>query len=242
MRLKAVIEFDGTGFHGWQFQPDKVTVQGEFERALLEVTGKKISVTGCGRTDAGVHARDFVTSFDYDGTLSLGRLSLALNTLLPRAIFVKKILPVSDSFDARHDALAKVYQYKIIRGRSPLRSRISWEYTFPLALDRMRVAAGLLQGEHNYAALCEVEDSRETLAVDSIEICEEADKIIISITGKSFLYKMVRRMVGIITECGRGKIEPEIIPGLFSRTKPVQTITAPANGLVLAKVLYEKED
>lgn len=242
MRLKIVMEFDGSGFHGWQFQPDMITVQGEFERALLEITGNEIAVTGCGRTDAGVHAWNYVASFDYTGKISTDRLTLALNTILPRTIYVKKILQASRTFDARRDALGKIYRYTIIRGRSPLRSQTAWEYTFPLDLERMRAAAEYLIGEHDYAKLCEVEDSRDVLTVDKIEIREDRDEILIDITGRSFLYKMVRRMVGIMTECGRGKIEPWIIPDLFSRTKPMQTITAPANGLVLAKALYDKED
>ncbi|MEA3311602.1 MAG: tRNA pseudouridine(38-40) synthase TruA [candidate division WOR-3 bacterium] len=242
MRLKAVVEFDGTDFFGWQVQPDKVTIQGEIENALEQITGEKIRITGAGRTDAGVHALGYVASFVYDGGLTPDRLRIALNSVLPRSIFIKSIEEVPDSFDAKRDAASKLYRYRIIRGRSPLHRGTAWEYSYDLDIERMKLAAALLVGEHDYAALCEVEDPRPSITVDSVDIREEGDEIVIEVRGKSFLYKMVRRMVGVVTECGRGKIEPQIIPELFNRTKPVQTITAPANGLVLVEVLYPKED
>jgi len=242
MRLKAVIEFDGTDFFGWQVQPDKVTIQGEIENALEQITGEKIRITGAGRTDAGVHALGYVASFVYDGGLTPDRLQIALNSVLPRSIFIKSIEEVSDSFDAKRDAASKLYRYRIIRARSPLRRATAWEYHYPLDISKMRAAADLLVGEHDYAALCEVDDPRHSLTVDSIDILEEGDEIVIEVRGRSFLYKMVRRMVGVATECGRGKIEPQTVLKLFNRAKPVQTITAPANGLVLVKVVYPKED
>ncbi|MBA7606265.1 tRNA pseudouridine synthase A [subsurface metagenome] len=241
MRLAAVIEYDGTNLFGWQTQPERVTVQGEIEKALRQITGKEIRITGAGRTDAGVHALGQVASFDYKESLPPDRLQIALNSVLPRSIFIKSIEEVSDSFDAKRDAASKLYRYRIIRARSPLRRAAAWEYQYPLDISRMRAAADQLVGSHDYASLCEVDDPRSSLTLDSIDIREEGDEIIIEVKGRSFLYKMVRRMVGVMTECGRGKIEPEIIPQLFSRTKPVQTITAPANGLVLVKVVYPKE-
>ncbi len=242
MRLKAVIEFDGRDFFGWQTQPERATVQGTIERALEQITGDGIRITGCGRTDAGVHALGYVASFVYDDGLTPDRLPIALNSILPRTIFIKSIEEVSDSFDARRDASSKLYRYRIIRGRSPLRRDTAWEYSYDLDIERMKLAAALLVGTHDYAALCEVDDPRHSLTVDSIDILEEGDEIVIDVRGKSFLYKMVRRMVGVATECGRGMIEPQTVLKLFNRAKPVQTITAPANGLVLVKVVYPKED
>lgn len=239
MRLKAIIEYDGTSFFGWQLQPDKKTVQAEIEKALTKITGEEIRIHGAGRTDAGVHAAAQVASFDYTGELSLNRLKLALNSLLPRSIYIKGLEEVSASFDARRDASGKLYRYRIVRGRSPLRRRYAWEYHYPLDIKRMQKASEYLEGSHDYAALCEVSEGPKSLNVDSMEIDEIADEITIDIKAKSFLYKMVRRMVGIATECGRGKIEPAIILSLFSEAKPVQSITAPANGLVLVEVFYE---
>jgi len=241
MRLAAVIEYDGTGFFGWQVQPDKITVQGAIQEALRLISGREIRIMGAGRTDAGVHALGQVASFDYEGGLDPDRLRLALNSRLPRTIFIRSLKQVADSFDARRDAVSKLYRYRIVRGRSPLRRLTAWEYHYPLDTERMRAAAAALVGAHDYAALCEVADPRTSLLVDSMEVEEVADEIIIEIRARAFLYKMVRRMVGVATECGRGKIEPDTIPALFSRTKPVQTITAPANGLVLVKVSYSKE-
>ncbi len=241
MRLAAVIEYDGTNLFGWQIQPERVTVQGEIENALKQITGEEIRITGAGRTDAGVHALAQVASFDYKESLPPDRLQIALNSVLPRSIFIKSIEEVSDSFDAKRDAASKLYRYRIIRARSPLRRAAAWEYHYPLDISRMRAAADLLVGTHDYAALCEVEDPRPSITVDSVDIREEGDEIIIEVKGRSFLYKMVRRMVGVMTECGRGMIEPQTVLKLLNRAKPVQTITAPANGLVLVKVVYPKE-
>lgn len=239
MRLKAIIEYDGTSFYGWQVQPARNTVQAEIEKGLTKITGEEIRIHGAGRTDAGVHAAAQVASFDYGGRLPTDRLKLALNSLLPRSIYIKGLMQVRASFDARRDALGKLYRYRIIRGRSPLRRRFAWEFHYPLDIQKMKKASEYLVGSRDYAALCEVSEGPESLTVDSINIKEEADEITIDIKAKAFLYKMVRRMVGVATECGRGKIEPEIIPGLFRKDKPVQTITAPANGLVLVKVFYQ---
>ncbi len=240
MRLRGIVEYEGTDYYGWQVQPDKITIQGNIEAALEKITGRSTRITGAGRTDAGVHALGQVISFDYYGSLELYRLIFALNSVLPRSICLQNLEEVYPSFDARRDALSKLYRYTIIRGRSPLRRVRAWEYHYKLDFERMKEAVELLAGEHDYVALCEVDDPRPTITVDCIDLKENGSEIIIDVSAPGFLYKMVRRIVGIITDCGRGRIEKDIIPLLFSRTKPLQVITAPANGLVLVKVNYEK--
>jgi tRNA pseudouridine38-40 synthase len=241
MRLKAVIEYLGTNYYGWQVQPDKVTIQGTIEKALLQITGQDIRVTGAGRTDAGVHALGQVVSFDYTGPLSLNRFKFALNSVLDRDIHFRSIGETYSTFDARRNAISKLYRYRIIRGRSPLRRITAWEYHFTLSTKKMREAAMLLQGTHDYTSLCEADDPRTSLTVDSIEISENDDEIEIDVRARGFLYKMVRRIVGVVADCGRGRIELETIPKLFSRCKPCQIITAPANGLVLIEVCYPQK-
>ncbi|NLI97559.1 tRNA pseudouridine(38-40) synthase TruA [bacterium] len=238
MRLKAVIEYLGTNYYGWQVQPDKVTIQGTIEKALLQITCNDIRITGAGRTDAGVHALGQVASFDYTGHLDTYRLRYALNSILDRDIFFRSIEETNPTFDARRDAFSKLYRYRIIRGRSPLRRNTAWEYHFSLNVEKMREAAALLQGTHDYAAFCEAEDPRTSLKVDSIDVSEKFDEVEIDVRARGFLYKMVRRIVGVILDCGRGRIVLETIPKLFSRSKPCQIITAPANGLALIGVDY----
>ncbi|MBN2380693.1 tRNA pseudouridine(38-40) synthase TruA [candidate division WOR-3 bacterium] len=232
------VEYDGADFYGWQVQPDKVTVQGKIEEALAQITGKDIRVKGAGRTDAGVHAAGQVATLDYEGKLSLEKLAEALNSVLPESVFIKELIKVSPAFDVRADCLYKLYVYRIVTGKSPLRRRTFWEYPYPLDISRMQVAARALEGTHDYAALCEVDGKSPEITVDSVEVEQHRDEITIRVGGKGFLYKMVRRMAGIIADCGRGKITPEMIESLFSRNKPVQTVTAPAHGLTLEVIKY----
>lgn len=240
MRFKAIIEYDGGNFFGWQVQPEEVTVQGEIEKALVQITGQAIRISGSGRTDAGVHALGQAASFDYSGELEPVRLKRALNSLLPPSVYVRSLEPVTDAFDARRDAVGKLYRYSIIRGRSPLRRSRAWEYEYPLDISRMREAVQRLEGSHDYGLFCEIGESK-ILTVDSIGIREREDEIAIDTRGRGFLYKMVRRLAGVICDCGRGKIDAGIIPQLFNRSKPVQAVTAPAQGLVLVEVYYQKE-
>lgn len=238
MRLKAVIEYEGSGFSGWQVQPRKVTVQGEMEKAILQITGEEVRITGAGRTDAGVHALGQVASWLHQQDILADKLRTALNSVLPQSIYIKSLEEAHDGFHARRDALSKTYRYTILKGRSPLRSRRVWELDYPLDIVKMRQAARMLEGEHDYAAFCKVEDHRTSIKVDSVTVEELGDEIIIDVRGPAFLYKMVRRMVGVIAECGRGKLEPVDIGRLFEETSNIQTVTAPARGLVLVEVKY----
>ncbi len=240
MKLKMIIEYDGSAFFGWQLQPDKLTVQGEIEAALFQITGNRIRITGAGRTDTGVHAIGQVADFEYFGNMKLTSLQKAINSISSPALYVKSIEPVSDSFDARRDAILKHYRYQIVIARSPYRSPRVWEYLYQLNVSRMDDAAIQLTGSHNYGEFCRIGDAK-ILTVDSIRLEKSGDEITIDVKGRGFLYKMVRRIVGVITDCGRGKIDIGDIPQLFSSANAFQTITAPAKGLVLVKVYYQKD-
>jgi tRNA pseudouridine38-40 synthase len=183
-----------------------------------------------------------VASWEYDGDIPTEKLRTALTSILPQAIYIKSLEEVSDGFHARRDASTKLYRYTILKGRSPLRSQMVWELDYRLDIEKMRQAAGMLEGEHDYAALCMVDDPRTTIRVDSVTVEEYGQEIIIDVRGPAFLYKMVRRMVGIIAECGRGKLEPGDMGRLFGKDNRIQTVTAPARGLVLVEVKYEKKE
>jgi tRNA pseudouridine38-40 synthase len=167
--LKLVVEFDGTKYAGWQFQPRHQTVQGELESAAGKVLQQKVTVYGCGRTDAGVSARAYVANFHTEGHDRIvgqfgscpkapDRLKLALNHFLPADILILSVEEAKPGFHARHSALGKTYVYRIVRRKSPLRRRHAWEYWFKLDVEKMRKAAHLFEGAKDFRAFCQTKD------------------------------------------------------------------------------------
>lgn len=153
--LKLVIEFDGTKYAGWQFQPRHQTVQGEIESAFGKILQKKVTVYGCGRTDAGVSARAYAANVHTDSPLTPDRLKLALNHFLPADILVMSVEDAKPNFHARHSALGKTYVYRLVRRKSPLRRRHAWEFWFKLDVERMRKAAHLFEGAKDFRPFCQ---------------------------------------------------------------------------------------
>jgi tRNA pseudouridine38-40 synthase len=171
--LKLTIEFDGTKYAGWQFQPRHQTVQGEVESAFGKMLQKKITVYGCGRTDAGVSARAYVANVHVEGhdrivgqfgscPKAADRLKLALNHFLPADILVLSIEEAKPGFHARHSALGKTYVYRIVRRKSPLRRRHAWEFWFKLDVEKMRKAAHLFEGKRDFHDFCQLGRKRES--------------------------------------------------------------------------------
>ncbi len=236
--LKITVEYDGTEYSGWQYQPDRRTIQGEIENVLFKITQKKIKITGAGRTDAGVHAENQVANFFYNGKMPLQDLKKAMNSLLPSDIFIKNIEKTNDSFNARYDAKSKLYRYKIILGRSPLRRRYAWEYPFSLDFRRMKKALSIFKGRKNYGNFCQVNEENPFIELKRLEIKKIKDEIIMEMEAPRFFYKMVRRIVGALCEIGRGEWEKNDVSLLFLSHEGKRPITAPANGLTLVKVYY----
>ena len=152
--LRLTVEFDGTKYAGWQFQPRHQTVQGEIESAFGKILQKKVTVYGCGRTDAGVSARAYVANVHVDSSLTPDRLKLALNHFLPNDILILSIEEAKPGFHARHSALGKTYAYRIVRRKSPLRRRHAWEFWFKLDVEKMRKAARLFEGAKDFRPFC----------------------------------------------------------------------------------------
>ena len=152
--IRLTIEFDGSGFSGWQFQPNRPTVQGALEAALAKILGEKTTAYGCSRTDAGVSARDYVANFHTDSRLPTRRFPVALNANLPETICVKAVAEAGPEFHARFSAKGKTYLYRIVRGRSPLRSGRAWEFTFPADTAKMARALRLFLGRHDFSRFC----------------------------------------------------------------------------------------
>ncbi len=239
-RVKALIEYDGTEYYGWQLQNGQRTIQGEIEQALKIVFKQNIRVTGSGRTDTGVHARGQVAHFDIP-EFALTRLQRSLNGLLPEAIVIKKLEWCDAGFHARYDAHERRYRYYIARKPTALQRRYSWLVLFPLNLTLMQKGARFFTGVQDFRAFCKVksEVKHHRCQVLTSRLLMENDLLIYEITANRFLHGMVRAIVGTLVALGNGKItlpELEAIAASGDRTRV--PLTAPGKGLVLEEVTY----
>jgi tRNA pseudouridine38-40 synthase len=239
--IRLTIEFDGSGFFGWQFQPNRPTIQAALQSAVDNVTKEKTVVYGCSRTDSGVSARNYAANFHTGSRLPLERFPVALSANLPESILVKTAGVVGPQFHARHSARGKTYEYLVVMGRSPLRRARAWELYRPADPKRMARALRLFPGERDFRAFCHMTNLPSGLCrITSARLESRTDEIRFSITGDRFLYKMVRRIVGAAVTYGAGGITlADIRAALAGREhRPFQT--APAQGLVLESVAYQQ--
>jgi tRNA pseudouridine38-40 synthase len=236
--LKLTIEFAGTAYAGWQYQPERPTVQGMLEAAIKRVTGETVTLYGCGRTDAGVSARSYVANFHTGCGLRNDRLRLAINWHLPKDVHVLAVEDAGPGFHARHDAEAKTYCYRIVLGISPLRRGRAWEFKYPLDVTKLRSAAALLVGTRDFQPFCQTQDKDGRCAVREIGVTESGDEVMISVRGDRFLYKMIRRIVGALVAYGAGRITKADIRSALAGRKHQPFQTAPAQGLLLDSVEY----
>ncbi len=243
-KIKLTIEYDGTAYVGWQRQPNGTSVQTLVEQALAEICGQTVQIVSSGRTDAGVHARGMVAHFETDRELPVSAFREGVNSHLPADIAVVAAERVSADFHARYDALAKRYRYSICMGpvRSPIHSRFSWHIKKDLVLVRMKQAASLLVGKHDFAAFrssgC---DARTTVReIFAVEIKKHGRMLHIDIIGSGFLRNMVRVIAGTLVEVGAGKRGPDEVRELLSGgQRELSGVTAPPQGLCLMQVWYE---
>jgi tRNA pseudouridine38-40 synthase len=244
--FRLLLEYDGAEFEGWQVQPRRRTVQGELEKALRRITGKRCRVTGAGRTDAGVHAEGQVASVVVATHLAPDSLRRALNAVLPKDLAVLALEPAPDGFDARRDARSKLYRYAIWNAptRSPLRLRTHWNVRTPLDLDAMRAAAAHLVGERDFAALRASGGGAKTSVrtLSRVEIAgEPGGAVRLEFEGTGFLRHMVRNAVGTLVDVGRGRRPPASVAALLAGgDRRAAGPTAPAHGLSLVWVDYGK--
>ena len=243
--IRLVVEYDGTGLHGWQRQANAATVQQHLEDALAKLLAHDVAVTGASRTDAGVHARGQVASFRTERAIPLHGVRRGLNSLLPPQIAVRDAAEVDDAFHPRFSALGKHYRYALhVRAdRSPhLRDR-AWHHPQPLDLDAMRAGAAPLVGEHDFAAFRAAGCTARTTMrrVDAIDIAppDADDCVAIDVRGNAFLRNMVRIIAGTLVEVGIGRRTPaEVSEILALRDRTRGGMTAPAHGLTLVSVRY----
>ena len=240
MKLKLTIEYAGTRYSGWQVQKNARTIQGEIERAIREATGvDEFELYGSGRTDAGVHALAQVAHLDIRSTLPPDALQRRINDALPTDIVILRAERVPHRFHARRDALARSYIYQVARRRTAFAKPFVWWVKEDVSLPAMRDAAQAFVGFHDFRAFTDddpTEKSTEVL-VDALDLHEDEDLILFHIEGSHFIWKMVRRLVGVLVEVGRGGIAPKDVARLFTtEDAKVARLTAPASGLFLERV------
>lgn len=246
------IEYDGTGFSGWQIQPESRTVQGELQKALKKICGQEIKADGTSRTDAGVHALGQRASFKGDFGIPVERIAGVMNNLLPGDIKIKEAKEMPLNFHARFDAKGKKYIYRIMNcaEKNVFKRNFYYYYDKPLDVKRMREAASYLVGTHDFAAFMAMGSTPQKTTVRTIysyEVTEKAGggderEFELAVKGDGFLYNMVRIMTGTIIDAGRGAIEPEEVREIIrSGDRSRAGRTAPAQGLYLAEIYYDTE-
>ena len=242
MRFFITLSYDGTRFHGWQIQPNGISVQGELQRGLSLLLRQEIIVTGAGRTDAGVHASMMVAHFDYVGELDCRQLAYKLNKLLPQDIAVQKVEQVSDDLHARFSATSRTYYYHIHTKKSPFERHYSCELHYPLDFDKMNEAARILMEYEDFGAFCKSHaDVKTTLCHVTKAEWHQTSSFTwyFEITANRFLRNMVRAVVGTLIEVGRGRMTLDefrtVIEGK-RRTEAGESM--PGNALFLVNITY----
>jgi tRNA pseudouridine38-40 synthase len=242
-RFKLTIEYVGTRYSGWQVQQNARTVQGELRRAIAAVTGTNdFELYGAGRTDAGVHALRQVAHLDLRTLPPPDALGRRINDELPSDISVLAIENVPHRFHARHDAVARSYLYQVARRRTAFAKPFVWWVKDPLDVGLMRQAAALLEGMHDFRSFTDEDPATGStlVKVERIELHESGDLLLIRVEGSHFLWKMVRRLIGVLVEAGRGRLQlGEVARFLQEKSGMPAKLTAPASGLFLEAVRYE---
>lgn len=239
--VKLTLEYDGTDFCGWQWQPKGRTVQGTLLSSLKKLLQESPTVIASGRTDAGVHALGQVVNFKTENNLSLSSIRLGLNSFLPSDISILEAEEVDEEFDARRDAVKRKYQYVISRRRRAVGRQYSWHCKYELDLNEIKKATEYLIGEHAFTAFAKVneEEPHYLCNVENALWKETENKIVFEICANRFLHNMVRIIVGTMVEVGRGKLAPVQIKNILqSRDRDRAGFTAPPQGLFLVKVYY----
>lgn len=242
-KYKITLEYDGTGYRGWQTQKNARSVQGTLIEAAAKILGNNIELQGAGRTDAGVHALAQVAHIASARKINPRRLLEALNDLLPASINVRNVEAVPRDFHARHHAKMRSYLYVVAKQRTAFGKRYVWWVKDKLDMKRMLTVIDLFRGFHDFASFADKRRDKDVstmVNLYSTELHECDDLIVFRIVGSHFLWKMVRRMVGITVEAGRGNLSAaDVKQMLTSFSELPAKLTAPGSGLFLEQVMYE---
>ena len=236
-RFKLFIEYEGTRYSGWQKQENAKTIQGSILKAAQEVFEDAfIDIQGSGRTDSGVHALCQVAHFDVKTVLAPEIIRMKLNDMLPHDITILEVEKTNKEFHARHDATSRSYVYQISRRRTAFGKNFVWWIKDELDFKKMESASKLFLGMNNYSSFSDDDPTEKStkILIDDIQLKEDGDLILIRIIGSHFIWKMVRRIVGILAEVGRGrKTDKDILFYLNNKTNEPAKFTAPPSGLFL---------
>ncbi|HTB12940.1 MAG TPA: tRNA pseudouridine(38-40) synthase TruA [Bryobacteraceae bacterium] len=241
-RIRITLSYDGTDYHGWQVQPNLPTIQAALESVLSEIESAAVKVEGSGRTDAGVHALAQVAAFSLHNPIPTPNLEKAMNRQLPRDIRILAAEETHENFHPRFDATAKTYEYRILRAAicSPFERRYVHHHPYPLNEEKIFELAKSLEGEHDFTSFAAADDA-DTLGRSKVRqiFCSKAfregDRLIYRVRGSGFLKHMVRNIVGVLLEAGKGNIAN--LDAHFNGSIPPGP-TAPARGLFLVNVEY----
>ena len=241
--IKLTIRYDGTRYSGWQSQKNGLAIQDVIQGAIKTITGQRVNLVGSGRTDAGVHAEAQVANFKTKSKISLEKLQMALNSMLPKDIAVTRAEDASLKFNAQKSAKSKLYRYTIMNNdyMDPLIRHFAAKCFFKLDLGLMRKAAGHLTGRHDFRSFraTDGEEKNSVRTIKYIKIEKDGDLVYIYIEANGFLYNMARSIVGTLVEVGRGKFEIARVKEIISqRNRRFSGPTMPAKGLCMVAVKY----
>jgi tRNA pseudouridine38-40 synthase len=247
--LKITLAYDGADFRGWQVQPGQPTIQGTLAQAIGRVTGENVLPQGAGRTDAGVHALGQVASCAIESVIPAANLKKALNDVLPAAIRIFSVAEVAHDFHARHSAVSKTYQYRVLRGEicPPHLARYVHHYPLPLDEAAMQRAAKFVIGEHDFTSFASSDPGKDREEQEFSNVRrilqsrweQQQDELVYAVEGNGFLHHMVRNLVGTFLLAGKGTLlEADVRRILELRDRSAAGATAPASGLWMVEVKY----
>lgn len=243
-RVKLVVAYDGTNYHGWQVQDNGITIEEVLNRTISELVQEDIKVIGASRTDAGVHACGNVAVFDTESRIPGDKFSFALNQRLPDDIRIQESCEVDADFHPRYADTVKTYEYNILNRRFELPSKRLYAAFcyYPMDIERMNQAAAYLVGEHDFKSFCSAGAQVQTTVrtIYAVNVTKEDDMVHIRITGNGFLYNMVRIIAGTLMQVGTELMEPEQVKEILeARDRSKAGPTAVAKGLTLVEIRYE---
>jgi tRNA pseudouridine38-40 synthase len=243
-RLRIDVAYVGRDYHGWQIQPDAITVQGELRRCLTRLLGRDAIPVAAGRTDAGVHARGQVAHLTVNSAEEVERVARALPGMVPADIGIQDVRRVSPGFNARHSATARSYSYRIIQVRDIFRPN-AWYVHRTLDREVMDRGAAAFLGSHDFTSFCKAKSLKKDHNLCDVSLCAfdwKDDSAIFHVQANRFLHHMVRNMVGTLAEMGWGEREKDDIPRILAaRSRSASGQLAPPQGLVLEEVFYPEQ-
>lgn len=244
-RFRLYIEYEGTRYSGWQMQRNAKSVQGKLMEVAAQIfKGERVDIQGSGRTDAGVHALYQVAHLDVKTMLAPEIIRMKFNDELPADICILEVEKANPKFHARHDAKSRSYIYQISKRRTAFGKPFVWWIKDQLNFERMDKASKLFVGMHDYISFADQDDLEKStkVLIEDVQLKEDGDLILIRIIGSHFLWKMVRRMVGVLVEIGRGNLTDKDLKYFLEHESPTPSkYTAPPSGLFLEHVTYESE-